>query len=72
MKQLVLLVSTLAVLMGGNIKKPSIKLTDKGCEVAYRNLCKFYEGKKNKDKAIRKEFLKRKKFYNKHCIVRGK
>ena len=33
---------------------------------------KFYESKKVKDEAFRKEFLKRKKFYNKHCIVRGK
>jgi len=72
MKQLLLLVSVLAVLMGKDIKSPSIELTREGCNLAYKNLCKFYEGKKVKDKAFRKEFLKRKKFYNKHCIVRGK
>jgi len=72
MKQMLLLVASVAVLMGGNIKEPSIKLTNEGCNLAYKNLCAFYESKKVKDEAFRKEFLKRKKFYNKHCIVRGK
>jgi len=71
MKQLVLLVAVVAVLVGKDTS-PSIKLTDKGCEVAYRNLCKFYEGKKKKDKTFREDFNRRKKFYNTHCIVRGK
>ena len=72
MKQLVLLVATVAVLMGKDIKSPSIKLTNEGCNLAYKKLCEFYEGKKVKDEAFRKEFNKRKKFYNTHCIVRGK
>jgi len=72
MKQLVLLVATVAVLMGKDIKSPSIELTREGCNLAYKNLCKFYENKKNKDKAFREEFMKRKKFYNTHCIVRAK